>query len=1659
MRQLRFGINLVVLLIPLLILGIGASLLVRHVFAYLNSGARLAGVVSREATISLGHEVRVADVKITGNLWSLSANNEILLKDVAVAEGKTFASGTFVRADEVDVWYNLRQLLLTNDVHVSLMNAVRIIRPQLAIARNPQGQWNFTSFLKKAGPSGRPFVDKLTVLNGTVYYSDQAFPHPAGVPARPLSTRIDRFSGVLLMRPDKSDAFDFAGVGQPGIVRDFHAAGVLNPKPFWVDVRLAANGASLPFGSRRFVSPALAQVQTGLANLDASFLYTPQPGTPIERIDLKALTGHGSLQVFDLSGISPQLEGPVEGVNGTVDFTTDSALLHIAGNYLGSGVRLDGSILGLPHSLAALKSSRQNVATAPVLALDGAANNVDFARLVRSLHLAQHLKRFSPTAVEQLSRIQGRGNATFRLAGSYADPTGTLTAHLSSFAYDNYRMQNVDVSALLADRVINADVKGAYAGGHIAARAEIAADTNGAFRIEAHGRGLDLRKVGLPLKEPVSGMGQLDLAMQGRRGRTPDISAQAQLFHVKVARQTLDSVYARAQSTGRNLVVSALRVEDPKGFAQASGNVNLASRALSMNVSAEELDLSALLSTLHTNTLKNPTLQNILPATGVAYLNGKIDGTMSHPVAHGHVTAFALQAKGGGSYALATDFDASRDAVTLRNGRARRYLGQVLFAGTVLHPLTHQPDLHVSLQVQNLDVADLAHLAGIDTSKTPISGEISSEPILVVGTPSTFRIAHPFTLTLQNATADGLPITHAHAEAAYGPNGIDIRQASADVAEGTISLSGMVNRDKHLALNVRGDNLNLGALTAVLPEENAPVVGGHLTFAGHFAGTLSDPTAQLQTITGTDLTYNAFSLGTLQGQAAYANKRAVLQNVTLVDRTAAGPTGGRITIPDLMLDTATKRVATAAGQPIQVSAMPVSRLHDLFVSTPFANTTGGQQASRYLSRVSGAVSATIAVSGTVSDPLASVAWSTQDLAIDTQHITALTGSARVNKEEAVVPSLHIETAAPTGQPGGAVIDAHGDIHYRGSLSAEADAYNVDLALLQTLTQGALNPDYKVVGTATYLGVIASGKSTSPDLDVSLNLRNVGLQNIKSHSSIAIDSIDVSHATVQEGCIQADDVELAKNVSQTVLPESTVVTTKTAAPPPKLTPSVSVQHYTARARGTIGFTWKPPFVPADAPLDLQLDVPKQDIGIVSAFAPIPLDGTTGTLAATARVAGTRADPQLSGTLALQASRFRVAGAQTGLRDINGTFAFEGDHITANMTAWVHVFAPGTQLTSKTDSQLTLTGSLPLGLTREQHAAATGLRLTDGSLYFEEARLPEINSGRVRGTAAVNLALTGSLLRPTMGGTVNIHDANLVIPTSFGAAGTGAFAFPIATAFDLHVTVGNNVSLSGPFLNVRANGYVDLTGRWSESTLPRLQGRMALLSGYFSLPTVPRFTLLPPGDITVAFPVYTEGPAAPPTLALNVDLRARTNMTARSMYGVMKRYEVTVAVHGPIMGGLTEPASGQSRLQVSFSTNPPDMAATQQELALRIAGIVGTTGALSQFGSNPGQALAAELTNVFTSSVLPNLFTGLAQATGFEQISLNYDPVQQLSLTLSRRLFGPFYVSYTRSLSAVQNYYDLKLSLRFKNNYQLSWESVYESYQPPTQQILLEGVWKF
>ena len=198
------------------------------------------------------------------------------------------------------------------------------------------------------------------------------------------------------------------------------------------------------------------------------------------------------------------------------------------------------------------------------------------------------------------------------------------------------------------------------------------------------------------------------------------------------------------------------------------------------------------------------------------------------------------------------------------------------------------------------------------------------------------------------------------------------------------------------------------------------------------------------------------------------------------------------------------------------------------------------------------------------------------------------------------------------------------------------------------------------------------------------------------------------------------------------------------------------------------------------------------------------------------------------------------------------------------------------------------------------------------------------------------------------------------------------------------------------------------------------------------------------------------AGVPVLGLNVDLKARGFVVATSQSGVRKRYQVTVTARGPLTVDNVDPVTGKSQqLALSFETSPNDLASSQTQLTERLAGAIIGVGSLDQAGRNPGQAFTNVLSAVFTGSILPGVFDRTAASLGFEELSIGYDPVDRLTLNISRHLFGPLYVSYYRTLSATTERYDLKLSFRFKDRYQLS----FDLDEQHTQKLLLEGVWKF
>ncbi len=1690
MRRLRFWINALVFLVPICLLSIGAYRFVRRVFNFLNTDARLAGTASAEATRALGRRVVIGDVKIDRNPFGIFGANRVVLKNIFVADSPADDSTAFVRASSVSIAYSLGQILSTNP-KVPFVEEIRIVRPEVRLVRDATGKWNFAQLLKPKTGGGRPFVDRIAFADGSVIYYDAAFPHPPKVPVRPLSTRLDHLSGIALIRPDKSVAFDVAGRATPDIVQEFHTTGIFDPATLRSTIHLAANRLNLPFISSRFLPAAIGRVSSGLANVDITALYSPVNNTPPNTLDPNALEGHGTVQFSGVNASVPQAAAPLEGLNGVASVVGNSVLTDVSGRFAGSAFHLNGSAFNLLRKMQRQGRSVTEFAP-PTLAMQGDVQNADFVRLAHLLHYERYVPQLPKEVVAALKTSRAVGSADFQVVGPLNDPTATVNARLTAAQYDVFRGEAIHAQALYAHRAVDTDIRGRYAGGDVAARAHVGLDKPGAFQVEGHARGVQLARTGFDFHGPVKGTGRLDFTMRGQTGRTPNITAQGELFDASLHGQSLHSVYARAETVGRSLVLRTLRAEDTKGFALASGTMDLTTQRLDINLEADELDIGALAQafplpvTPASSGKANPAdpETQALSIDGIGYLRGRVTGTLKAPELRGKLSAFALQTDKKDANSLIAnkaeaEFALIHDDLHIENGRIERYPGLLTFSGDVNGLLTGKPTVSLKARADDknrLSVADLLQIAKIDTKGVLLAGTLTTGELVVEGTPVNLRVNTPFTARIEDASVNGEPVKNILITATYDGTHLHILNAELEAAGGTVIASGLISKDGKLDLEVSGKNIVLEQLDKALPNAALDNLTGIAALDAHIGGTFEEPESDVRLAEITGLTYNGYAAGNLRTSGRYANKTAFAQNLTLADA-ISGKTV--LTVPGFTYHVDSSGIQT--DQPIRLEAMPIARLRDLVRSLPtptpepgttavlFGQTEIGKAAILYMGKLDGALSGTLSLTGTTEDPTAEVKINASDIRLNDYLITELSGQATVTKTQAkgsgakiVLRPLLPQPGANPDNPDATLSLSPFTVVYKGKIDADLTAYNLDADLLK----GFLPPDKRidVSGKVDYLDITATGQTASPDLEVSLNLRNIG------YRGQTLDRVDVSRAeirgttfdngkVVQEGYIRATDIQVEKRDTSTK----------------------EIRKYTAHAGGSISkFQWQSPFVPDDAALNLKATFAPQDandnnLRVVALFAPNILPPTVeGTLTLDAEIGGTRAKPRLTGGMTVTAPKLQFSNFATGLANVTAALTFQDDQIeVTHFSGHTQVYDAKGEALKKggSGSEIALTGSLPLGV--DGTLSDTGLHLFIDQAVFNEAALPGLKGAKARGVARINLDVIGSAFDPTLRGSVNIHDTQATLPTEFGGLAGGGVSLPIAPRFDLMVMLDEKtVRLVNSQLNVRTGGYVAIKGSLPkaeviaavtgkptptpDATNPanslNVVGRLTLAEGVLTLPTA-RFKILPPGLLSLSYPVYDAGQ---PTFSLNVDsLKAQTSLTATSLGGVRKRYKVTVNVSGPLAGSSGNRFATRSNLRLAFTTDPDDLAIGQEALTQRLAGALIGVDNINQFGQNPGQAFASALTNVLTSSYLPGAFDRVAAGLGFEEFVINYDPVQRLTLSVSRHLFGPIYVSYFRSLASAQERYDLKLSFRFRQRYQFS----YDLDEQRTQRFLLEGVWRF
>lgn len=1684
MRYLRRLLNGLLLLLPAGLVLVGGIFGVRRWTSFLLSDQNLARILSDQATQAVGRTVRVERVHFQYSPFRLTANR-VSLYQVFVAESSHMPSAPLATAEKVSLSYDLATLLFAHNIQTPYVKQIQLTEPFLFVARNRSGRWNFSQLLKPKKKPGRPLTRHIFIGNGTLRYSDNALLSPRTAPVHATFTRIN---GTIALLPDGSFGVNLSGLGRQGFKGALHSTLLLQPNQV-LALRLDGKGLHLPDIAQQLFPSRFGQVMEGQADLHVDLLLAPHPLTAAWNIGKHWMQLEGMLNLHNVAFRPSPLGAPVTDLQADLTLLPTLCQGTLQARFAGSQFALSGHVANLTQPF-------QNL----VADVQGNGQNVHLAQVWSQLRYLPWFQTFSPKVRSLLPNLNATSPSLhFALVGPLNHPVAQLQGPLSHVNYRNITAGPLQLKAFYADNRLTTDLQGAFAHGQIAIRANAITSPKLAVIAQAHMQGLTLQTLGSLLHQPMEGTAKADVAFRVQSGQEPQFNTQVEVNNFRSKGRRIALIYLRAHGTPQRVFIRNLRLEDDMGIALARGLVDVTHQKLNLRLVADEVDIGGLWRELtqakatkaplfteeNGNSTSSPAaLFDLAQLNGVGYLRAYIGGSFHQPQVTGVLNAFSVQAGRLGFDRISAGFQLTPNSLQIVRGLAEQYPGELTLRGTINGLQSHDPGVALVAVVRHVDVNDLLQkLGALDTLKKSairpdsIVGSLESSEIDMGGTLHDLHLLHPVTFSLQNASLNGVTISNAEATLFYTSHqGFQLQNAQIATANGQIVAHGTLTPDHQLNLELTGDSLNIPDLAAMLTGKPYADLTGTLGFFSQIQGPLNNLEATAN-LNGANLAYRGDALGQITSRWDYQKDRIQLSQLTFHPTDSTTPSkpnsepDDTITVHDATYDLKSKQISGT----VEWNRLQLARFLGLLGASPFAQTDAGQRTLTYLRSfnppLQGSFSGTAQLTGTADSPVADIRFHLDQIQIGNNTIASVQGSGRLTKEALVMPLPQSNAPALTlNSPEATLFSRQINVAFHGPIQGDLSLYNFDLgrltewlptantslaatssnALIQTLSQ--------LKGKAD-LFVVASGTMKAPVLDVSADAKNVLLHT--SFRDFRIDSIDVSHIHIAEPRAVLDPV----TVSIAVMGADN-----------------QPQQFETEFFGSVDFSWQPPFLPESATLDFTARVPQQKLDLLRVFAPSLVLDTNGVFSLSAHLTNTVQSPNVNGALEVQANRLRIGYLdttthkphylRTGLRNIAGSLIFNGSKIQVSndFHAETALFDSKTgAVLPNTVQPVNLFGALPI--TQESN---TGITLQAGAIVFDESPIPGFHSGTVRGEARVLLRVAGSLTRPELQGDIYLSNTLAIPPSEVGGTGTGGLVIPLVHRFQIALHLDRNVQLSASALSARVSGTILVSGvprrtaniTTIEETNPagaasnlavQLNGTLDILEGRLNLPTA-RFTILPPGRLTLSYPTQDLEQPNMPILGVDVSLRAQTNMTlaAPGTFSAEKRYRVIVSAQGPITGNVFDPITQRSRLRLTFQTDPPDFIGDQQLLEQRfLAALGGPVLSQNTFGLNPTQLFTQQLTSLVAGAVLPAIFDQPAHALGFEELALNYDPFQRLNLVISRHLFGPIYFTYTRTLVNAHIQETLRASFRFSRRFQFTFLQDEQNIKS----FLLEGISSF
>lgn len=889
------------------------------------------------------------------------------VRDLRIANGPTFRSGTLLQADEVVVTYRFSDLVHRRVTPIQSVESIHVVRPKVLLERFRGGRLNIQDlFVAKKGPRRPPFVGFIDAQDGTLVFRDWMAKLPGRTPA---VSRLRGLRGSLDAAGAPFYVFNVAGRGSKDQVDSVALTGSTNSRKHTVDVDIRAVNASAWYWTYYFAAPKSVRILDGRADVRLTATRRTVQGAKTWRYV-------GSSALRNVRASIAGLSAPAEGVGGQLSVANQAVDVKLAGRMVGTPFTLSGSVVSF---------------TKPALNLKIVAPNVEFARMLKVVKL--------PSSASEV-KVIGSGPFELNLVGRSDDLAYLVRATVPAVEDRGYRATGLDLSATYSGGVVTVErLTGDALGGRIAL-----------------GGTIGLRKASptLSLAGTASNV-QLGVLPQLKRAKlravadarfevigtttSPVLTASVQVPNGIIDNVVFNRASAQVTVTSGRVALRSLTAAVAKGAVKLSGRI--AGNYLDIRAVAAGVDLGQMLGPFE-----------IEGVSGFGNFDGRIAGATSNPTVTGTAEVFnGVVEKFAFDYARAK-LIANRRQIIVEDSIVRVVPAEVSVKGRVTGLGGLTPDFHLNVSVVEAPVQRILSSMKIESDLTgTLAGNLairgSGKNLTAIGK-----------LTLTDGALEGYPISQAMADVKYTGGELTLTGLTARSGETTLTASGTVNRDGNLDFVFAAEDVGLARLSKqALPYAT---LAGMADVSGKVSGTLKSLTASAL-VMAREPVINAVKFDSFKASVTYTPSEIAAANLVL-----EGPQGW-LTVKQASYNLVSHRVSIEAGR---LDNFSYPALYSMLVESPYAGTAGAEELRNRIAKLrrpsSGIVTATFDAAGPVDSIAGSVTLSADKIDIaDITNInlqlaaSAGNGLITIDSLEAKAKSLNV-SAHGTIKEGGDV---------------------------------------------------------------------------------------------------------------------------------------------------------------------------------------------------------------------------------------------------------------------------------------------------------------------------------------------------------------------------------------------------------------------------------------------------------------------------------------------------------------------------------------------------------------------------------------------------------------------------------------------------------------